>query len=86
MQARVLQHVHGVGGLNHDTYRSAINKALNARGEPGGIGCIDGDVVERLLELPPHIVSEVLLYASAQSCDHFCRLFAILDCHRLRTG
>lgn len=54
VQARVLKHVRGVGGLIHEEHRACktLHNPQRVVGEFSGIGVIDGDLVERLLDLP----------------------------------
>ncbi len=61
VEERLVKHVHGVGGLNHGFYRAKKSQEnLSVAGDNGGIGVIDGDLIERLLELSPTIIAEVV--------------------------
>ena len=64
VQSRIIDHKHGikgVGGLKHDEYRASKNlhSSVNVVGDFSGVSCIDGDLVERLLELPQSTIAEV---------------------------
>jgi hypothetical protein len=69
IQKRALEHIHGVGGLQQPAFRAARRTQgfSVARGDAGGINFIDGDLVERVLELPPAVIAEVQAFLASFS-------------------